>query len=319
MKRMDSSCGTRLSATALALVTACFASMAFAACSNKPGDFVLNPNDTNETDTSDGGSTGEGGTPSEGGAPTTGPTAKEYFEANVFSTLSSTCGTCHGPVPSSGAPQYLADTATASYNTITSYTPSLLALPENSTLVQHGAHTGPALTPAQLTVVSEWLMMEVEERGLVGGEEQPPPGKTLQEALAEFGACMDLTLWTTTMSNMPKQQTANAGQCSGCHASGDGGNFLSLNVEETFGMNQQFPYIKRLVTGTVDENGAFLDLLPSHRMQNKGLEAANCDPDLENCHPVFNLNPTNLEGYETFVNTTLDNWHNGTCPPPPGP
>lgn len=326
MKRtVDSSCGTRLSATALALITACAASVGFAACSTETSndDFTLDDNDDDDTkETSgDGGSPGEGGSPSEGGSPPVGPGAQAYFEANVFPTLNADCGTCHGPVPTSGAPVLLAATATASYTVITTYAPSLLATPENSRLVQHGAHTGPALTPAQNTTVSEWLMMEVEERGLVGGPDDPPVGLTLSEALDEFAKCMDLVLWSETMDNMVNQQTANAGNCGGCHSSGDGGAFLSQNLEETFGMNKEFPYIKRLVTGTVDANGAFAGLLPAMRYQNKGLEAANCDPDLENCHPVYNLNPGNLEGYETFVDTTLASLDaEGLCTtPPPGP
>jgi len=322
MKRtVDSSSGTRLSATALALITACFGSLAFAACNNESGPFILDNDDDSDSpdDDSDGeGGASTGGAP-EGGGPPVGPGAQAYFEANVFPTLNADCGTCHGAVPTSGAPQLLAATSSAAYTVITNYTPSILAMPDNSNLVLHGAHTGPALTPDQLTVVSNWLVMEVEERGLVGNPEDPPVDTlTLAEALDEFALCMDLTLWSTTMENLDNQQTANAGNCSGCHTSGDGGAWISQNLEESFLMNQQFPYIKRLVTGTVDENGGFAGLLASRRFQNKGLEAASCNPELENCHPVYNLNPDNLAGYEQFVNDTLAKLDaEGLCTTPP--
>jgi hypothetical protein len=298
----------------LALVTACFASVTVAACTQQPGTFVLNPAE----DDDDGGDDGGEGAGSAG--TTTGATvggggeAKAMFVSNVFPAISAECGSCH-TTGESGAPVFLAATGEASYTAITSYTPTLIAVPENSNLVLHGVHTGPALTGVQESAVSAWLQKEAEERGLVGGNpEDPPVGKTLDQALDEFANCMDLTEWSENLENLPRSDTANAGECSGCHTSGDGGAFLSLNVEETFEMNQNFPYIKRLVTGTVDENGAFNTLIPSNRFINKGLEAQSCDPQTQNCHPTYNLPPGMKTAVETVVNNTLERWMNNECP-----
>jgi hypothetical protein len=298
----------------LALVTACLASVSVAACTQQPGTFVLNPAEDDDDGGDDGGEgAGNPGTTT-GATVGGGGEAKAMFISNVFPAISTDCGSCH-TTGESGAPVFLGASAEASYTAITSYTPTLIAVPENSNLVLHGVHTGPALTGDQEGVVSAWLQKEAEERGLAGGNpDDPPVGKTLDQALDEFANCMDLTEWSEQLENLPRADTANAGECSGCHTSGDGGAFLSLNVEETFQMNQQFPYIKRLVTGTVDENGAFATLIPSNRFINKGLEAQSCDPGTQNCHPTYNLPPGMKTAVETVVNNTLDRWMNNQCP-----
>lgn len=296
------------------LITACLGSVSVAACTQQPGTFVLNPGE--DDDDGEGAGDTTGNTTSAGTTnPTTGggSNAQAMFESTVFPAIATDCGSCHA-TGDMGAPVFLASSAAASYTAITSYTPTLIAVPENSNLILHGVHTGPALTPTQEGVVSAWLQAEADERGLVGGGGGNPIGKTLDQALDEFANCMDLTEWEANMSNLPRADTANAGECSGCHTSGDGGAFLSLNVQETFDMNKQFPYIKRLVTGTVDSNGAFADLLPSNRFINKGLEAQSCDAQTQNCHPVFNLPPGIKTGIETVVNNTLERWHNNQCP-----
>lgn len=296
------------------LVTACFASVGVAACTQQPDTLVLNP-PGDDDDGDDGEGAGSAGTTS-GGSPTSGggTDAKSLFVNTVFPAISTECGSCH-MTGESGAPIFLGASADASYTAITGYTPTLIAVPENSNLVLHGVHTGPGLTPDQEGVISAWLQKEAEERDLVGGDpEDPPVGKTLDQALDEFANCMDLDEWTENLENLPRSDTANAGECSGCHTSGDGGAFLSLNTSETFEMNKQFPYIKRLVTGTVDANGAFATLLPSNRFINKGLEAQSCDPQTQNCHPTFNLPPGMKTAVETVVNNTLERWQNNACP-----
>jgi len=301
------------------LITACLGSVSLAACTQQPGTFVLNPGD--DDDDGEGASntgTGDQGSSTASTNPTGGSgAAKQMFINEVFPAISTDCGSCH-MTGESGSPIFLGAGAEASYNAITGYSPTLIAVPDNSNLIQHGVHTGPALTTTQRGIVSAWLEAEAEERGLVGGGEGggAPTGKTLTQALDEFANCMDLLEWEENMSNLPRADTANAGECSGCHTSGDGGAFLSLNVQETFEMNQEFPYIKRLVTGTVDQNGAFAGLLPANRFVNKGLEAQSCDPQTQNCHPTYNLPPGIKTGIETVVNNTLDRMANGDCGTP---
>ncbi|MBL9024340.1 MAG: hypothetical protein JNL21_19250 [Myxococcales bacterium] len=299
------------------LITACLGSLSFAACTQQPGTFILSGDDDGDGEGAGTGTGGSGSGTTGSGSPTSGggSNAQAMFESQVFPAIATDCGSCHA-TGDMGAPVFLASSPSASYTAITGYSPTLIAVPENSNLILHGVHTGPALTPTQEGVVSAWLQAEADERGLAGGggDDPTPTGKTLDQALDEFANCMDLTEWEENMANLPRADTANAGECSGCHTSGDGGAFLSLNTQETFDMNKQFPYIKRLVTGTVNSNGAFADLLPSNRFINKGLEAQSCDPQTQNCHPVYNLPPGIKTGIETVVNNTLERWHNNQCP-----
>lgn len=244
------------------------------------------------------------------GAGTPGGGAKAMFTDEVFPAISASCGSCHAEPT---APTFLAATAEAAYNTIIAYQPTLIAVPENSILILHGVHTGPALDPSQETLVRAWLELEADEWGLVGGEGQPPTGPTLSEALEMFGDCMSYDDWVATgMNTIQASQTA-AGSCNGCHASGEAGFWSGANDIETFEMNREFPYNKRLVTGTVDENGAFAGLVESRRIINKGLEAANCDPLLDNCHPVYSLPPAKIAAVEDFVELTLERMDQGAC------
>ncbi len=274
-----------------------------------------------------GGSGAQGGAGGAGAAGAAGPGAgagtpggaQEMFVNQVYPAITADCTSCHAGVEYAGAPIFLSTNAGPSYNAIIAYTPSLIAVPENSNLILHGVHTGPALTPAQTALVSEWLQLEAEERGLVGGdpEDPPPPTQTLAGALEEFGNCMNLDDWIATgMNNLAQAQTA-AGACTGCHSSGDGGAYLAAPVEATFEANRTMPYVKKLVSGTVDMNGAFAGLVDARRFINKGPEAGNCNPETDNCHPVYSLSPNNTSAVENFVDLTLDRMEAGPCTPEP--
>ncbi len=285
------------------------ASIAAAACGQQPTTIILGDSD----DSSDGGTGGSSSsstmnTTSSGGT----ATAHDKFVNDVYPSIVASCASCHAAA-GSGAPVWLATNAEGSYTAITNFTPTMIAVPDNSTLILHGAHTGPGLTPDQEQKVGDWLLMEVEERGLAGGGTGTPPAtKTLAEALDEFAACMSIDDWTAAgMDNLPNAQTGNAGACNGCHNAGDGGTYLSLNVDETFAKNKEFPYIKRLVTGTVDENGNFADLVAARRFIEKGQEPCG---ENQNCHPKYSLPPNMVTAVESFVDLTLENWRNGTCP-----
>jgi cytochrome c553 len=289
------------------LVTMLFA----AACTEGP-TFILQNDDGDEG----GGGTGAGNNEAASGAGATGEGAgtpsggaQAKFIDEVYPAIATECGSCHAQPT---APQFLAANAEASYATIVAYTPSLIAVPDNSNLILHGVHTGPAMNAQQESLVRAWLELEAEERGLVGVE-SPPSGPTLAEALAMFGECMNYDDWTETgMNTIANSQTA-AGSCNGCHASGEAGFWIGANDLESFEMNRLFPYVKRLVTGTVDENGAFAGLVESNRIVNKGLEAANCDPEIDNCHPVYSLPPDKVTAVETFVELTLERMDQGAC------
>jgi hypothetical protein len=264
--------------------------------------------------------------PPPGGSPPPPPamaTAKAYFTANVDPQLEASCGSCHATGVDS-APIFLASASPdAAYSKITSgVVAGILAVPANSMLILHGQHTGPALTPTQQMVVTQWLNIEVMERHLGSMGPAGAPVVTVQSAIAQFGACMTITDFTdrsngVAVSDLPKAQT-QAGPCNGCHNAGDGGFWASAGklggVDQTqvmFQKTQTMPYIKKYVTGTVDANGNFAGLQASNSIRTKSSVAQECvGPD---CHPKFNLDPQLAQAIDDFVTKTLANVKSGTC------
>lgn len=266
-------------------------------------------------DDGSGGDTSSGGNGSGGSSGSSMPTgAHDFFVSQVYPAIATDCGSCHAVDPN---PRFLAASAEASYTAIINYTPSLIAIPDNSNLVLHGEHTGPAPTASQDSLLRTWLQMEADERGLVGGEEEPPPsGPTLQEALEGFAACMDYDDWTATGMNTIAASQTQYGSCNGCHGQGEGGFIANqINDMDMFEQSRDFPFIKKYISGTVDENGAFAGLVAARRIQNKGLEAENCDQETDNCHPVYSLPPNKVEAVDNFVALTMERYEAGGCAP----
>lgn len=316
-----------------ALAAVALAALASGCIQESPTSLKLNPGDGNGNGGSGAGSgTGNSGTGNSGNGSSSGG-AYDYFVSNVYPLLTGSanaaddCAVCHvgGEL---GAGVWMGANADATYNAMDSR--GYITLPQNSLLVLQGPHTGPALSVEQEEATIEWLLMEAEERGLIdgGGNPDDPPapvGKSLMQALEEWGNCMQLEDWLANDLDDLHNAQANQGgtnyQCESCHTVGDGGCWLGLNDEQTFEMNRMAPYIFRLVTGTVDENGAFLDLIPANRFIAKG--QTEC-PENFSCHPEYTL-PQNLqEGVVNFVNTTMARWKAGECdlpeePPPPAP
>jgi len=263
-----------------------------------------------------------------------GSAAKQYYVNTVHPALASadtpsaSCTKCHA-TGLSNAPAFMADDATASYSGIEAFS-GLIAIPESSSLLLHDKHTGPALTATQYATVKQWLEMEAKERGL----EQPtttaasgqPPVMTLDQALKEFGACMDINDFLANgLNKLYQVKTVLAGQdqtCEACHNVGLAGNWLSANANETFDAQQSFPFIKRWVSGVYDMKGNFTDLKAVPRNYLKGVESANCKTGTEACHPRYlninngNFTPELKAGIDNFIAKTLDKWHNKQCPPP---
>ncbi|HVY45806.1 MAG TPA: hypothetical protein VHB21_08005 [Minicystis sp.] len=316
------------------LTTACIglSLAAWAGCTSAPPTtLVINPSSTSSGDQlSTGADMGTGGSGAGSNVTTTvgsgagnAGQAQAYFEATVYPDLVTTCGPCHAPPTSNGAPQWLGSDAADSYAVITNY-PGFIAAPDNSILVSRGsiAHTGPAMTPSQLAEVKNWLNMEVAERHLTdpggagGGGGGSPAPMTLSEALDGYGQCMDYNMWQnpptgSSLDNLPNMQTDEGVPCRSCHSNGLGGNWLSNDSQMTFNMNQKYPYVLRQVTGTVDAQGNFKKLVPSHRWIDKGSE--NCDPNYQACHPKFTLSQSLQDGINSFVDYTIQQFEQGNC------
>ena len=135
--------------------------------------------------------------------------------------------------------------------------------------------------------------------------------ETLQGTLSEFGQCMSVEAFVRTgIYKLHKGITKDNQQCGSCHANGEGGAFISEDLEAMFDHNASFPGVMRLVTGTVDERGNFVTLVPSNRYIEKGVE-----PCLEGdaCHPRFNLSADLQQSVVDFVEDALERWKNKSC------
>jgi hypothetical protein len=155
--------------------------------------------------------------------------------------------------------------------------------------------------------------------------EAGPAPVTLDEAFAQFAACMSYTDFTSkgtndaAASDIAKSQTTQYGDCNACHNAGDGGFWASYgtvqgqNMEQVmFTQTQAFPYIAKWITGTVDSNGNFKDLAPSNAIADQATLAAQCTAGTP-CHPKFQLNPAVAQAITDFVTLTITKWHNNAC------
>jgi hypothetical protein len=223
---------------------------------------------------------------------------REFFAKEVFPELGKNCAICHTPGDEC-APPFMTTTAEGSYEDLKAFG-GLVVHPDNSNLIHHGAHTGPALTATLEDLVTEWLLLEHPDA---------PAGRTQIQALDEFGPCMTFdSFMTTGFYKMAYQQT-DAGPCGGCHKTGEAGTWLGYNQEEMFAKNQKRPWIKRLVKATFDGEGNFQDLIPSTRLIDK--VEINCGSP----HPSALILDPNKLAISEYFDTTHQAWMAGTCEP----
>jgi hypothetical protein len=155
--------------------------------------------------------------------------------------------------------------------------------------------------------------------------EAGPAPITLEEAFTQFAACMSYSDFTSTSANgisaadIAKAQTTQYGDCNACHNAGDGGFWASYGTVQGQDMTQVmfqntgvFPYIAKWVSGTVDANGNFKDLVPSNAIADQATLASQCTQGTP-CHPKFQLNPALVQAISDFVTNTITKWHNNTC------
>ena len=235
-----------------------------------------------------------------------GAAARQFFIDKVYPSAEPTCAKCHS-TGERGAPIFLASGGPASYTAVDGV-PGLIADPSSSPLVQKGLHSGPALTSDQGDLITQWLKMEVSARGLSGASGKPP---NLRAAFKAFGQCMDYNEWLALkIDALATIDTENQGQCRSCHLAGQASLWLSDNKVETFTKFSQFPYVQRLVVGSVNNSGAFDTLENSRRIMEKGTETQQVNA---NSHPRFSLSPAMMSNISTFVNNTLSNMAAGRC------
>jgi hypothetical protein len=174
--------------------------------------------------------------PPGGGSDTGGggsATARDYFDANVYSILATTCGasSCHSATaPGANAPGYVNQTTptqdpSAAWNTITGMTSvvgsftstaPLLAIPQTTS---HYAK----FTDDQVTTITDWLALESTWRTASGGS-----GTIGEDYMAVFSGCMQYTDFMTAgvATAFADQVNTNEGYCKQCHVNGQAQSYM---------------------------------------------------------------------------------------------
>lgn len=257
-----------------------------------------------------------------GDDPPDGASARQLYDALNDQQVAE-CGACHVGAnldDTTTGPDYLGVDRSASYETILAYrswvdgSPIVGNSPENSKLILHGVHAGPALSQTLKDKMSEWITAQAIADGVSPDDDEgdidppdpdePPtaePPDTLVEALQLFANCMTYEDFeATNFENVADQNTAE-GQCYGCHSAGTGGSFLSANNIEFYSQQRNMPYILKFVTGTVNPDGSFSDLIISGRYEMKRDD---------NGHPNYIMAEERLQSIQNFFDLTYAKYSN---------
>jgi hypothetical protein len=249
-------------------------------------------------------------------------TAEELYYATVADGLATECGTCHvgtNPEDVLGGPDFMGPDASTSYGSVRTWTtveevPLIGPTPGDSQLYYKGAHPpGLALSDGLKAKVGDWILAQAEEDGITPDpepepdpdEEEPDPvpagPDTLVEALELFSNCMTYEDFeATNFENVADQNTAE-GQCSGCHGQGTGGAFLSADNIDFYVNQRKMPYVLKFVTGTVNDDGSFKDLIISRRYELKRDD---------NGHPNYIMATERLDSIRNFFDLTYTKYQN---------
>jgi hypothetical protein len=155
--------------------------------------------------------------------------------------------------------------------------------------------------------------------GGTGGEGGAPPVDPTElspmQHLQLFGACMQFTQWVETgmplVANTNAQYNGNNTQCYGCHSGPDvglnqmpqPGNDPANNeaVQQAF-TNMRVPYaLLNLAAWSVDQNGKFLDIVPSYAWRDTGQYLT---------HPPYDLNQESIASLESWFDLSYANYMN---------
>jgi hypothetical protein len=180
---------------------------------------------------SDDDSVGTGGSdtgpPVGGGGGGGSATARDYFNANVYPILASSCGasSCHSATtPGVNAPGYVNATTptqdtSAAWTTITgmpSVVGAFTAAVPLLTIPTTTAHYA-TFTADQITTITDWLALEASWRSAAGGS-----GTTAVDYMAQWTGCMQYTDFVTASvaTAFAQQVNTNEGYCKQCHVNG---------------------------------------------------------------------------------------------------
>jgi hypothetical protein len=240
----------------------------------------------------------------------TTPDAKTFFIMSVYPSLEGTCGGCHNGAGTNGAPGYLGTDANTAYTAVEGRG----YIAQTSMLLQKGQHEGPALSSQQVTLINQWIQMEIMARG----------NNTPTNMFAKLGNCIDPTLFdavglknlrTTprTNENPDRCTGCNNEPCQVCHESGEYGmhsNFGQLGTQTITALqgNGTAPQGMYLIEKYITTNGT--TLAPSTAIMDKST-ATQAGPAYS--HPMFTVSATMQTAIQAFANDIITKYNNKTC------
>jgi hypothetical protein len=238
------------------------------------------------------------------------PTAKDYFIKTVFPELTATCGSCHNPPGSAGAPTFWNTDAATAYTSIEArgyITPA-------SMLLRKGQHTGPALSPQESADVSQWLTLEAQVRGT----------QTPVDILSKLGNCVDATKFQALALDKLrtiKRNNENGNNCTGCnnapcqicHTTGEyamHANFSAIGTKTLDALtgNATSPEGIYIISKYVATNGT--TLVPSTALKDK---ATATSTGVAYSHPMFTVSPAMDTALQAFAQDIITKYNAKTC------
>jgi hypothetical protein len=183
-------------------------------------------------------------------------------------------------------------------------------------LLKKGPHEGPALTAAQVTLLTTWLNKEVAVRG-----SQAPVN-----LFAKLGNCLDQTKFNAIgigqLRTVPRQGE-NANTCTGCNNAScqkchESGEFAMYS--NNGGLNPQVATFPELQNNATSPEGIYIiskyittsgtQLLPSTAIQDKANVVKTGTPY---SHPLFTLSATSAQAITDFANDAIGKYNNKLC------
>jgi hypothetical protein len=239
----------------------------------------------------------------------TSGSAKEFFVKKVSPELNAACGSCH-TTGVTGAPVFTNADANQAYGMVENRG----YIMNGSILVRKGAHTGPAFTPPQVSIVNEWIALELSVRG----------SKAPSNIFAKLGSCVDVGKFTDIrLDNLRtvKRKDENANQCTGCngalcvtchkegeagfHSNFTGGGILTAKALQTNSKSADGIYY---ITKYIATNGTSLTVAPA--LKEKATATALEKPY---GHPMFQVPPEMETALKDFADDVVAKYNAKQC------
>lgn len=254
---------------------------------------------------------------------TLSPSGKDFYKKNVHPFLSTGCGGCHGTA--GPGPSWLtANDSEKSYFQL--FSQGYVIRQSRITMKPaHGGISSNRLNAEQILTYNQWVEMELKD----GGEQAAP------NILEKLGSCFDATKfeeiemgeWRTITRNddnntnniTPWNENANTCtgcaqiECSACHSADDATNYFNAENNAIFPPNTTFDRSKLTTPAFITK---YFGVSPDGKpIASNGIKkkSDSTKKDTAYSHPLYELNPTQQQKLDAFVNDVLAKYSAGTC------